>query len=114
MLPEGVRFVWGESGGEAMEDGIVDVEDAGCIGELGCIPVVVSRENRGFGVRINSKDEGPGRLIGGNCRNLRWKTTEEEEGDEKQKRWERIRSHERERESESELSDGLRTETGGS
>lgn len=46
-----------------MENGVVDVEDVVWVSELGGVPVVVGREDGGFGMTVNSKYVGFRRLI---------------------------------------------------
>lgn len=47
-----------------MEDGVVNMEDLGGLGELGSVPVVMSGENRGFGETVDADDEGLQRGMG--------------------------------------------------
>lgn len=51
--------------GKPMEHILVNMKNAGGFGKLRGIPVVVSRKNGGLGFRIDSKDEGFGRLRSG-------------------------------------------------
>ena len=53
-----------------MKDGVVYMENLRWVGELGGVPVVMGRENRGLRVRVNSENEGLHRLIGGLGLNL--------------------------------------------
>jgi len=52
-----------EQCGEAVENGVVEVDNASWVDELGGVPVVVCGENGGFGMGIDSEDECFGRLI---------------------------------------------------
>ncbi|TKY67672.1 hypothetical protein E2542_SST10567 [Spatholobus suberectus] len=54
-----------EHRGEAAENGVVHVEDAGFLGELGGVPVVVGGEHGGLGLGIHAEDEGLGSFIRG-------------------------------------------------
>ena len=42
------------------------MEDAGFLGELGGVPMVVSGEHGGLGLGIHAEDEGLGNFISGN------------------------------------------------
>lgn len=48
-----------------MENGVVYMQDLEWISKFGSVPVVVSGENGGLGFRVDTKDEGFNRLIGG-------------------------------------------------
>lgn len=79
-------FVLSEKSREAMEDIVVNVKDSGRVGEFGGVPVVMGREDGGLGLRVDSEDEGFGRLRSGKTETLR---EEEEEDEEKEgrKKW---------------------------
>jgi len=47
----------GEERGEAVENGVVEMEKASWVDEVRGVPVVVCGENGGFGFRIDSEDE---------------------------------------------------------
>lgn len=65
MAGDGGDLVRGERCGEAMEDGVVYVEDLRWVCELRCVPVIMGRENRRLGVSVYSEKEGLECLIGG-------------------------------------------------
>ena len=48
VATEGADLVGTENGGEAMENGVVCVENLRWVGEFACVPVVVGWENRRF------------------------------------------------------------------
>lgn len=57
VVTEVICFVGSNHGGETMEDGVVDMEDARFFGELGAVPVVVRRENRRHRTTIDAENE---------------------------------------------------------
>ena len=58
MLAESGGVVWRQDSGEAMENGVVSVEDLWGVSEFSGVPVVVSGENGGLRLRINANDVG--------------------------------------------------------
>lgn len=76
VVAEVIGFVGSDHGGEAVEDGVVHVEDAGFLGELGTVPVVVRRENGRHGSAIDAENEG---LRGGKGDEERRREKEEKE-----------------------------------
>lgn len=59
VFSEGGGLVGGESGREAMEDGVVSVEDLERSGdEFGGVPVEMSWKNRRLGLRVDPYDVG--------------------------------------------------------
>ncbi|KAJ1411682.1 hypothetical protein SESBI_20999 [Sesbania bispinosa] len=61
VLAEGSNLLLGEKRREAVENGVVEMEDTGWFGELRGVPVVVSGEDGRLGFRINPEDEGFGK-----------------------------------------------------
>lgn len=62
---EALGFGGGKLGGEAMENGVVSVDDAAgsCgLGKGGVVPVPMSRENGGFCIVVNFDNEGFGEV----------------------------------------------------
>lgn len=83
VVAYGIQLLLREQSREAMENGVVDVEDASGLGELGGVPVVVGGENGGLGLGIDAEDEGLGRVCRGKGRTLREEEEEEEEEEER-------------------------------
>lgn len=48
---------------EAMENSVVCMKDIGLFSEFSCVPVIVGWENRGFGIRIDTENEGFGKFF---------------------------------------------------
>lgn len=48
------KLLGGEEGGEAVENGVVEMEKASWVDKVGGVPVVVRGENGGFGFGIDS------------------------------------------------------------
>lgn len=63
VLAERGNLLVGEHSREALENGVVEMEDASGFSELRCVPVVVGREDRGLGLVINPENECFGVLI---------------------------------------------------
>lgn len=69
VAAEGSNLLVGEQRGEAMENGVVEMEDAGWLGELSGVPVVVGGEDGRLGFMIDPEDERLRNLIPGKCAN---------------------------------------------
>ena len=65
MLAESGGVARCECGGEAMENGVVSVENSRGVSEFSGVPVVVCRENGGLRLRVNAYDVGFVGLING-------------------------------------------------
>ena len=66
LLAYGRDLLAREHCGDAVENGVVYVEDVGFFDELRGVPMVVSGEHGGLGLGIHTKDEGLGSFITGN------------------------------------------------
>lgn len=62
VLSDGIELLRSEGSREAVENSVINMKDVSGLSELGGVPVIMGGENRRFGVRMNPKDEGPGRV----------------------------------------------------
>jgi hypothetical protein len=63
VVTNGSSLLFSENCREAMENGVVYMKDMGLFCEFSCVPVIMGWENGGFGIRINTEDEGFGKLF---------------------------------------------------